>query len=84
MIVPKRKSDVIPVSMLYSQEILPAIFCNETAILSCSIFALKTILRKTLIVQTKTGPKRDPEWEYCKKDLSENETFSPCYHAVEG
>ena len=43
------------ISVPYFQEILPAIFCNESAVLSCSIFVLKTILCKTLIVQAKKG-----------------------------
>ena len=37
----KRKGDVISVPS--SQEILPEIFSNETAVLSCTIFVLKTI-----------------------------------------
>ena len=41
-------------SMPYSQEALPVIFSNETAILRCSVFVLKTMC-KTLIMQAKTG-----------------------------
>ena len=37
--------------MLSSQEIFPAMFSNETIVLSCSIFVLKSILCKTLTVQ---------------------------------
>ena len=49
----KRKGEVI--SVLPSQEILPATFSNETTVLSCSIFVLKTILCKILIAQAKMG-----------------------------
>ena len=42
-------------SMSYSQEISVVIFSNETAVLGCSIFVLKTMLGKTLTVQSKTG-----------------------------
>ena len=46
--VSKPKGDVISVS--YLQEILPAILSNKTTVFSCSIFVLKTILCKTLLL----------------------------------
>ena len=47
---------------------------------SLATLVLKTVLCKTLTMQTKMGP----QGEYCEKCLSENITFSPCYIAVEG
>ena len=52
VIVSKRKGSVI--SVLPSQEIFPAIFSNETIVLSSSISVLKTIICKTLTAQAKT------------------------------
>ena len=56
VIVSKRKGDVN--SAPYSQKLLPAKFPNETTALICSIFVLKNIICKTLIVQTKTAASR--------------------------
>ena len=49
IVVFKDKDEVNSVSLI------PAIFCNETAPLRCSIFVLKTLMCKTLIDQTKTA-----------------------------
>ena len=64
-------------SMPYSQEALPVIFSNETAVLGCSVFVLKTMCKTC-------RPKREPQWECCEKFFRENVTLSPYYHAVEG